>query len=244
MPKKYSRIVELSAIEISDISMSLRETVKRDQKRLKKITLTCPNEATGFQNYISKVKKLQKRFQKMAEKIEEEVLKYLKGRKMKIAIMSDSHDRWNLLEKAIQTANQASCEVLLFAGDLIAPPGIALLEQFEGMVKFVWGNNEGERVGMTRMFDKSTKIELCGDTFEGEIGGLKVFMNHYPRYAQLASKSGELDLCVHGHTHEYLEEKNGECSLINPGEIQGGKTRKSSFVIFDTKLKQAKKVNF
>ena len=130
---------------------------------------------------------------------------------MKIAIMSDSHDRWDHLAKAIDLANEAGCEFLLFAGDLIAPPGIQILEKFGGKVKFVWGNNEGEKVGIAKKMDASKKIEMCGDVFEGKVDGVKVFMNHYPRFVELAAKSREFDLCVFGHTHDYMEEKIGSC---------------------------------
>jgi putative phosphoesterase len=160
---------------------------------------------------------------------------------MKIAIMSDSHDGWDQLEKAIEKSNKEGCSVLLFAGDLIAPPGIAILEKFNGEVKFVWGNNEGEKMKITRKMDASEKIELCGTTFEGEIAGIKIYMNHYPDYVELASKSGEFDLCVYGHTHHYKEEKVGDSLLINPGEIQGYKTSKPCFVIFDTEKKESKR---
>lgn len=161
---------------------------------------------------------------------------------MKLAIMSDSHDRWDNLEKAIKIANDAQCAVLLFAGDLIAPPGIPTLEQFSGDIKVVWGNNEGEKLILTRFLDASPKIELCGDIFEGELGGLKVFMNHYPRITELVAKSGEFDLCIHGHTHIYREEKFGNTQLLNPGEIQGYKTGKPSFIIFDTESKSYQKI--
>lgn len=156
--------------------------------------------------------------------------------------MSDSHDRWDNLEKAVGLANDAECEVLLFAGDFIAPPGIPILEKFNGDVKLVWGNNEAERVGLTRQFDASKKIELAGDIFEEELGGLRVFMNHYPRIAELAAKSGEFNLCIFGHTHEYMEELVGDCLLVNPGEIQGYKTGSITFVIYDTESKKSEKV--
>lgn len=156
---------------------------------------------------------------------------------MKIAIMSDSHDNWNNLEKAIETANEKGCGYLLFAGDLVAPPGLAILDKFEGKVKFVWGNNEAERVGMTRKMDASQKIELCGDVYEGDVDGVRIFMNHYPRFVELAAKSGEFDLCIYGHTHEISQEKINDCLLFNPGEIQGYKTNKPSFGIYDTTTK-------
>lgn len=161
---------------------------------------------------------------------------------MKIAIISDSHDRWDNLGKAVEIANSKECDELLFVGDLVAPPGISILEKFNGNVRFVWGNNEGEHMGITRKLDASKKIELCGDTYEGEIDGVKIFMNHYPRFAELAAKSGEFNLCVCGHTHEYREQKIGDCILVNPGEIQGYATGQSSFVVFDTGSKKVKKI--
>ncbi|WKZ30419.1 MAG: metallophosphoesterase [Candidatus Dojkabacteria bacterium] len=161
---------------------------------------------------------------------------------MKIAIMSDSHENWTKLSQAIAIANEKGCEYLLFAGDLIAPPGIKILEQFDGQIKFVWGNNEMEQVNMTRKMDASEKIELCDDIFEGELGGVKIFMNHYPRIGELAAKSGEFDVCIHGHTHEYREETVGNTLLLNPGEIQGYATGTSTFMILDTESKSVEKI--
>lgn len=160
---------------------------------------------------------------------------------MKIAIMSDSHDRWDHLEKAIEVANSENCEYLLFAGDFIAPTGIPTLQRFKGKVRLVWGNNEGETVKFTRLMDKTENLKLCGDVFEEEIDGVKIFMNHYPRIVELAAKSGEFDLCIYGHTHHYHEERLGECWFINPGEIQGYQTGNVTFIIFDTTTKSLTK---
>lgn len=162
---------------------------------------------------------------------------------MKIAIMSDSHDRWDNLESAVLKANEFKCKYLLFAGDFMSPPGIPVLEKFAGKVIIVWGNNDGEKVGLTRKFDKSNNIELAGDIYEGKIDDLKVFMNHYPANAELAAKSGEYDLVIHGHTHRYRLEKYDQTILVNPGEIQGFVTAKAGFVIFDTETKKFDTIN-
>jgi putative phosphoesterase len=165
---------------------------------------------------------------------------------MKIAIMSDSHDNWTKLQQAVEIANQANCEILLFAGDLIAPPMLSYLQAFNGKVHFVWGNNEGEKVKLTRLMDKSENItlhgEVVGDYYEDELDGIKIFMQHYPKVAELAAASGQYDLVIHGHTHVYREEQIGNTLLINPGEIQGAKTGESTFVIYDTQTKANKKI--
>ena len=160
---------------------------------------------------------------------------------MKIAIMSDSHDDWSSLQKAIDMANRLGCKLVLFAGDLIAPSGIEILKKFKGEVKFVWGNNEGEKTAITRHMDASKSVELCGNIFEGVLGNTKIFMNHYPRIAELAAKSGEFDLCIYGHTHEYKKRQLKNCLLVNPGEILALEGP-ASFIIFDTSSKQVEKI--
>lgn len=157
--------------------------------------------------------------------------------------MSDSHDRWDHLEKAVDLANKEGCKLLLFAGDFIAPPGVSILEKFNGDVKFVWGNNEGEKVVLTRRLDDSKNIELCGDTYEGQINGVKIFMNHYPLFTELAAKSGNFDLCIFGHTHKYHTEKVNDCLMVNPGEIQGYATSEVTFIIYDTNNKNVEKIS-
>lgn len=161
---------------------------------------------------------------------------------MKVAIMSDSHENWRNLNEAIEVANQRGCTELLFAGDLIAPPGIEVLEKFGGQVYFVWGNNEAEKVGMTRMMDMSANVSLAGEVYEGELYGVKFFMNHYPRISELAAQSGNFDVCIHGHTHVYREEKIGKTWLLNPGEVQGYRTGVASFMIFDCEKMIVEKV--
>jgi len=162
---------------------------------------------------------------------------------MNIAIMSDSHDNWNNLKKAVETANKENCKYLLFAGDLIAPTGVSILEAFDGKVKYVWGNNEAEKMGITRKLDASKNIELCGNSYEETIDGIKIFMNHYPRFSELATKSGEFDLCVHGHTHDYRQETIGSTILVNPGEVHGYSSGEATFIIFDTADKSVRKIS-
>lgn len=163
---------------------------------------------------------------------------------MKIAIMSDSHDAWDNLSKAIAIANEHKCKLLFFAGDLISPPGISILEQFKGKVIVIFGNNEGEKVTFTRVIDTSENITLTGDIFESTVDGVRFFMNHYPRISELAAASNQFDVCIHGHDHLYRHEVVDKTVLINPGEIQGYRTKNPhlSFIILDTKGVEIKKI--
>ena len=162
---------------------------------------------------------------------------------MKIAILGDSHDQYDHLHKAVQTANEQGCELMLHTGDLGAPKNsISILEKFVGPVRMILGNNDHEIIGlMTNTFSDNnftlTKDRRAGDALEEEFSGVKVFMHHYPRIAELAALSGEYDLCIHGHTHLYRNELVGSTVLLNPGSIIGEK-EPASMVVFDVATKK------
>ncbi len=161
---------------------------------------------------------------------------------MKIAIVSDSHDAWVNLEKAITVANEVGCGALLHAGDFVTPSGIKVLSEFKGEVHMVWGNNEGEKVGFIKTVEKFDNIVHHGDVMEKEFGGLLFFMNHYPTFAKNAAESGKYDVSIFGHTHLYVNEQVGDTLLLNPGEIVGTKTGTSTMIIFDTQTKHVEKI--
>jgi len=166
---------------------------------------------------------------------------------MKVLVTSDSHDRWDYLENAIEKGHEEGCEVMLSAGDFMSPPGVAILKKFNGPVHIVLGNNDGELVGLARMIDESENITLHYKFGESamieKIGGLTFFMNHYPSMVRNAAMTGNYDVCVYGHDHVYNFEKlENSTILLNPGEIQGYKTGSSTCMIFDTDSKEVTKL--
>lgn len=164
---------------------------------------------------------------------------------MKIAIMSDSHDNWPNLEKAVEISNDAGCGQLLFTGDLISPPGLKILEKFNGQVHIVFGNNEGEKEWFTKFVLERPNITLHGNSAELEIDDLRFYLQHYPRQAEIAANSGLFDVCVCGHDHIYKESKVKDCIVLNPGTIHGYKhiqKIEATFIIFNTVTKTVEKV--
>lgn len=160
---------------------------------------------------------------------------------MKIAILSDSHDNFCTISDAVKQANDANCEALLFAGDLVAPSALEYLCEFKGHIHFIWGNNEGEKAKITQMIEQNKNVILHGETMEEDVGGLKFFMTHYPRIGQIAAGFGGFDVVVYGHDHIYHEEKVGDTLLLNPGELHGQK-RAATFMILDTETKTIEKI--
>lgn len=161
---------------------------------------------------------------------------------MKIAIISDSHDNWQNLEKSVAYFNAEKCEVLLFAGDLVAPTNLDYLALFNGKVYTVWGNNDGEKYGMCKRAEGLKNIVLAGEILELQVSGCNIFISHYPRISELAAKSGEFQLAVCGHTHAYHQEIINKCLLLNPGSLQDYKTEAGSLAIYDTTTATVKRI--
>ncbi len=163
---------------------------------------------------------------------------------MKILIMSDSHDNYDKMREAISVGNDAGCEILLHAGDFVSPPGIEFLKDFDGSVHIVWGNNEGEKVGILTQISKHDNITMHGDAMEQNFGGLDFYMNHYPDIVRNAALTGKYDVCIHGHDHIYNEEKiSNKTILLNPGEIHGYKTGTHTAMIFDTETRGVERID-
>jgi len=156
---------------------------------------------------------------------------------MKISIMSDSHENWEKLSEAIDISNKQDCKYLLFAGDLISPQGVDVFSKFFGDVKIVFGNNENEKCQIIDKSKKYSNVGIFNEFYEEKIDSTRIFMNHYPKFSELACKSNEYDLVIHGHTHSIRNEIINGCLIVNPGEIQGFITGVSSFMIYDTENK-------
>lgn len=153
---------------------------------------------------------------------------------MKVVIFSDIHDSKSNLLKFIKRLEKENVDLGLFAGDLISPLMIGILAELKFPIKMIWGNNEGEKLGVSKQISNhEDKLSMEGDSWEGEVGGKHVFMTHYPNIAELASKSQLYDLVIYGHTHKFQHVQEGETVVINPGEI-AGLLGDASFVLWDT----------
>lgn len=76
--EKYTKGVKLTAVEISAISISLRDNIKSGKEDLK---VAKKEDTEGIKEYLKITSKLQKRFQRLAVKIEKEVMKDIKNSK-------------------------------------------------------------------------------------------------------------------------------------------------------------------
>lgn len=153
---------------------------------------------------------------------------------MKIALLSDSHNNWQVLREAVRDASRRDCDVLFFAGDLVRPDGVDVLAGFSGPVHMIIGNNEFEIDEIWARAEGSENVIYHGEICDIEREGVRIFMHHYPQEAVSKAQSGIYDLCIHGHTHTFRQQTVSGTPVVSPGAISD---RGSSpvWAIFDTK---------
>jgi len=150
---------------------------------------------------------------------------------MKIAIVSDSHENMNMIDKACEIMKNENVEVIFHAGDIISPIAIDHFKNCNCLMIAVFGNNDGDKLFIQE------KIKTFGNIFtgiyEGELAGKKIIMMHEPKAVSSIAKSGDYDLIIYGHTHVIDIRKVGKTLIINPGELGGWLKGKRSFVIME-----------
>jgi len=161
---------------------------------------------------------------------------------MRIGILSDIHD--NIWSLADALALLKECEVLLCLGDLCSPFTItAIAEGFPGPVHAVWGNNDGDRLLISRNAEKAGNVTLHGDIAFLELDGRTVAMTHYPEVARAIAGGGAYDLVCYGHDHRRRIDAAGRAVLVNPGEVMG-RFGVHSVAVYDTAAAQAQIIPF
>ena len=152
---------------------------------------------------------------------------------MIVGIVADSHDNLDKIKKAVGILKKRNCELLIHAGDWVAPFTIPLFTSLSpARVMGVFGNNDGEREGLAEKI--ASLGEIRKPPFITEIGRRKTVILHEPDLVDPLSKSGEFDLIIYGHTHRQEVRREGSSLIINPGELGGWLTGKASLIVLDT----------
>lgn len=137
---------------------------------------------------------------------------------MQIAILSDTHEDVRMMRKAIAVITARAPAHVIHCGDIISPP---VLELFRGLpMKFVYGNNDGERSGLRKKCSE-LGFDQIDDTLSFSLAGKGFFVNHGTRSSIIddAAASQQYDYVLHGHTHEKRNELIGNTRIINPGAL-------------------------
>ena len=157
---------------------------------------------------------------------------------MRIAIVSDIHDNIWKLAAALERIQDA--DALICCGDLCSPFVVNRLgEGFAGPIHIVFGNNDGDRFRISLNARRFGQIMIHGELAELELGGKRIAVHHYDDVGRLIAASGRFDIVCYGHNHQCEVVREEGVLRINPGEIFGGLSGASTYVVFDTDSDQA-----
>lgn len=152
---------------------------------------------------------------------------------MIIAVMSDSHDSLEKLQKAVEIINIQKPDLIIHAGDFCSPYTAFPFKDIEIPLVGVFGNNDGDKINLREKFNNIGEIFDYATTIEiGE--GSKILLTHYPDLVDSLAKSGDYDFVIYGHTHELDIRKVKGTQIINPGALSGHISNSPTFLIVDT----------
>jgi uncharacterized protein len=149
---------------------------------------------------------------------------------MRIAILSDTHSRFEIVEKALNHLSQNNVGVVLHCGDI---EDVDTVELFRGFTAhFVFGNCDFDRAGIRRRVDEigGTLHEPFGSL---ELAGHKVAWVHGDdkRLFQKLERNGEHEFLFYGHSHVTEKHVAGPTVVVNPGALY--RAKRKTFAILD-----------
>lgn len=148
-----------------------------------------------------------------------------------IGIMADTHDNMDAIQRAVQIFNREKVDLVIHAGDLIAPFTAGELSKLNSEFVAVFGNNDGERDGLRKAYNEMCYLE---DFRELSVAGVNIAVIHGTDEALVdaLARSGKYDVVVRGHTHK-LKVIPGNTMVINPGEVCGYVSGDKTVILFE-----------
>jgi putative phosphoesterase len=149
---------------------------------------------------------------------------------MKIAVVSDTHGRHEVVRRALALLRQRGVSTVLHCGDIDDTETVLLFHGFTA--HFVFGNCDWDKAGLGgAMADiGATSHENFGHI---EIVGRKIAILHGDdkRMMRDVERSGAYDFLFYGHTHQAEEHSTGPTSVINPGALH--RANPKGFVVLE-----------
>lgn len=154
---------------------------------------------------------------------------------MWLGIMADTHDCLPMIKVAVKRLNDEHVELVLHAGDFIAPFVALHFKLLKPRLIGVFGNNDGDKKVLPRRFAE-IGAEIRGSFTEVKISGLRFALlhGHDTHLLESSIKSGRYEVVIHGHTHQAKVYRKNGVLVINPGEVCGYLSGKATLALFNT----------
>jgi hypothetical protein len=167
------------------------------------------------------------------------------GEKMLVGLIADTHDCLPMVDKAVKKLNESNVELVLHAGDYVAPFVIPKFKDLKAKLIGVFGNNDGDREFLKKRFSEYEGLEVRGNFAEIVVDGVKIALlhGHEEELLRALVNSEGFDVVVHGHTHKAEVYRKGRTLVVNPGEVCGYLSGKSTIALFDTVKREVRLVD-
>ena len=162
---------------------------------------------------------------------------------MIVGIISDTHDNLPLIDKAVKKLNEEKVELVLHAGDYVAPFVASHFKPLKAPLIGVFGNNDGDKNQLKKKFTE-LGADIRGRFAFLLIDGLRVALLHGDEKELMRSllELESYDIIVSGHTHLEKTYRRGRTLIINPGTVSGYLVEKPTMTILDTKTLDTKTI--
>jgi len=150
--------------------------------------------------------------------------------RMLAGIISDTHDNRTNIVRAVELFNRTGVSLVIHGGDIVAPFTALDFKALNCAMEMVFGNNDGERIGLVNSFSGIGNLLPGPRTFLFQ--GKKFLLMHEPECMDAVAAAAGVDVIVYGHTHE-VDVRLGHPLVINPGEAGGWLTGKATMALLD-----------
>lgn len=161
---------------------------------------------------------------------------------MLIGLIADTHDNLPTVDRAVRRLNEENVELVLHAGDYVAGFVIPRFKELKAKLIGVFGNNDGDHELLRKRFNENKRLKLRGNFAKITADGLKIALLHGGDVELLEAYINQesFDVVVHGHTHIPEIRRKGKTLIVNPGEVCGYLTGKSTLALLDTVKREAR----
>jgi putative phosphoesterase len=146
---------------------------------------------------------------------------------LKLCVVSDSHDRAELLARAVREGAAAGAEAVIHCGDVIGANTLRAAARLGLPLHVIHGNNLGDPAALYALaHEAGSVVRYHGADARLELAGRRIFVVHYPHYGHAMACTGNWDLVCCSHSHQASIERvanvrGGESWLVNPGTVAG-----------------------
>jgi len=164
---------------------------------------------------------------------------------MLVGLFGDTHDNLPMVEKAVKRLNQETVELVLHTGDYVSPFVVPRFKELRARLIGVFGNNDGNHELLKKRFNENEKLEIRGNFARIAIDGLEIALVHGDDEELLKAliEKSTFDVVVHGHSHRAEACRKGKVLVINPGEVCGYLSSRSTIAVLDTSKREAKVID-